>query len=310
MARAKPETASGYDAGYTLSCERALVTLLRGFGTLKTTLRLVGGLVPRYLTPEMPPDVPAHAGTSDVDIVLNLQVLSEDKVYKKLARQLKDRGFKRYVDPEGKAHNWRWVRMVSEHEHVMIEFLRDSAEELKGGTLAAVEGEGISALAIDHLGIVQDWYLEKEINADLLDDKGIATETVRFADVPAFIALKAFAFDDRAENKDAADLVHVMRYAGPIEQVAKQFVDRYREGKHIDVLDKTTHVLHRRFCDGKGVEGYLRDGPVACARFMYAPNDQDFEDTRIREQRDVSAMVTEFLRMVSEGRAAQVTELI
>lgn len=62
MATAKPKTASGYDAGYTLSCERALVTLLRGFGTLKGSLRLVGGLVPRYLTPERPPDVPAHGG--------------------------------------------------------------------------------------------------------------------------------------------------------------------------------------------------------------------------------------------------------
>ncbi len=305
MATAKPQTAQGYDAGYTLSCERALVTLLRSFGTFKTTLRLVGGLVPRYLTPEMPPDVPAHAGTSDVDIVLNLQVLSDDKVYKKLARQLKDCGFKRYVDPDGKGHNWRWVRMVSEYEHVMVEFLQDSAEELEGGALAAVQGEGISALAIDHLGIVQDWYLEKEITADLLDDKGIATETVRYADLPAFIALKAFAFDDRAENKDAADLLHVMRYAGPIEQVARQFADRYREGKHLDVLDKAVGVLRRRFCDGNNVQGYLRDGPVACARFMYDPDDPDSEDARIREQRDVSAMVTEFLRLVSQGRTSQ-----
>ena len=247
---------------------------------------------------------PHMEGTSDVDIVLNLHVLSDDRVYKKLARQLKDRGFKRYVDSDGKGHNWRWVRTISEYEHVMIEFLRDSAEELGGGTLAAVEGEGISALAIDHLGIVQDWYLEKEIHADLLDGKGIATETVRFADLPAFIALKAFAFDDRAENKDAADLVHVMRYAGPIEQVARQFVDRYCEGKHLEVLDKAFDVLHRRFCDGTGIEGYLRDGPVACALFMYDPNDQDVEEMRIREQRDVSAMVTQFLRMVRKGRVA------
>jgi hypothetical protein len=78
MVSNKPQTADGYDPEHTLACERALVTLLRGFGTLKETLRLVGALVPRYLTPESPPEVPAHAGTSDVDIVLNLQVLAND----------------------------------------------------------------------------------------------------------------------------------------------------------------------------------------------------------------------------------------
>lgn len=130
MATTKPTTADGYDADHTLACERALVTLLRGFGTLKHTLRLVGGLVPRYLTPERPPDVPAHAGTTDVDIVLNLQVLADDEAYKSLAKQLKDRGFSRYVNEEGKASSWRWQRQVSEHEYVLIEFLRDASEEI------------------------------------------------------------------------------------------------------------------------------------------------------------------------------------
>lgn len=65
----KPKTAAGYSAEQTDTCEQVLVTLLGAFGTLKSTLRLVGGLVPRYLTPQSPPDVPPHFGTSDVDIV-------------------------------------------------------------------------------------------------------------------------------------------------------------------------------------------------------------------------------------------------
>ena len=35
----------------TAACERVLVILLRGFGTLKEELRLIGGLVPQYLAP-------------------------------------------------------------------------------------------------------------------------------------------------------------------------------------------------------------------------------------------------------------------
>jgi len=304
MATTKPTTADGYDADHTLACERALVTLLRGFGTLKHTLRLVGGLVPRYLTPEKPPDVPAHAGTTDVDIVLNLQVLGNDEAYKALAKQLKDRGFSRYVNEEGKASSWRWQRQVSEHEYVLIEFLRDASEELPGGKVAAVDGEGISALAIKHAGIVHGWFAEKEITAELLDGGGKATETVRFADVTAFLALKALAFDDRAENKDAADLVHVMRYAGSLEWVAQQFIDRRKAGQHVDAIDGALDALRRRFCDGENVEGHERDGPVACAIFIHGP-DADVSERRVLEQRNVSAMVTEFLRLVHAAGTPQ-----
>lgn len=54
---AKPTTAAGYYADVTAACERTLLTLLGAFGSRNTTLRLVGGLVPRYLTPESPPEV-------------------------------------------------------------------------------------------------------------------------------------------------------------------------------------------------------------------------------------------------------------
>lgn len=296
MVTTKPTSADGYNADHTFACERALVTLLRGFGSLKHTLRLIGGLVPRYLTPERPPDVPPHAGTSDVDIVLNLQLLAEDEAYKSLAKQLGDRGFTRYVNDDGKASSWRWQRQVSEREYVLVEFLRDASEE-PGGKVSAVDGEGISALAIKHAGIVHGWFAEKEITAELLDGGGKATETVRFADVTAFLVLKSLAFDDRAENKDAADLVHVMRYAGTLEWVAQQFIDKRKAGRHLDAIDGALDALRRRFCDGEGVEGHERDGPVACAAFMYGAS-ADVSERRVLEQRNVSGMVTEFLRLV------------
>ncbi len=304
MATTKPKTADGYDADHTLACERALVTLLRGFGTLKHTLRLVGGLVPRYLTPVMPPDVPPHAGTTDVDIVLNLQVLADDEAYKSLAKQLKDRGFTRYTNEAGKVSSWRWQRQVSEHEYVLVEFLRDADEKLPSGKVAAVDGEDISALAIKHAGIVHRWFAEKEITAELLDGGGKATETVRFADVTAFLVLKALAFDDRAENKDAADLVHVMRYAGTPEWVAQQFIDKRKAGEHLAAIDRALDALRRRFCDGEGVDGYERDGPVACANFLHGA-DADVRERRVLEQRNVSGMVTEFLRLVDAAAGAR-----
>ncbi len=301
MPPAKSATAAGYSQDHTLACERALVTLLRGFGTLKHTLRLVGGLVPRYLTPANPPDVPMHAGTSDVDIVLNIQVLADGEAYKTLAQQLKDRGFTRVINEKGQASSWRWQRQVKEHEFVVVEFLRDANEELPAGSVSTVEDEKISALAIRHAGIVHEWFSEREITAELLDGGGVATETVRFADVVGFIVLKSIAYDDRHENKDAADLVHVIRYAGDLEWVAARFAERIAAGQHVDAIEEALAALHRRFCDGKGVEGHLRDGPVSCGMFAHGPGAEK-EDDRVLEQRNVSGLVTEFLRLLKDLR--------
>ena len=124
MATSKPATAAGYNDEDTIACERVLVSLLRGFGMLKDTLRLVGGLVPRYLTPARPPEVPAHAGTTDVDLVLNVQVMAKAEGYKALAKQLKDQGFTRGLNDKGVPVGWQWQRQVSEHEFVVVEFLQ------------------------------------------------------------------------------------------------------------------------------------------------------------------------------------------
>jgi hypothetical protein len=68
----KPATSDGYSDRYTRDCERVLVTLLRGLGPWKDSVYLVGGLTPRYLVKSRPPVVPAHAGTLDVDLVIDL----------------------------------------------------------------------------------------------------------------------------------------------------------------------------------------------------------------------------------------------
>lgn len=256
--------------------------------------------MPRYLTPASPPEVPLHAGTLDVDVVLNLQVLTTDEAYKSLAHQLKDRGFKRYVNREGKPSSWRWQLEFSEHQLVLVEFLRDESDDLGAGSVASIEGEGVSALAIRHVGIVHDWFLEKEITAELPDNAGTATETVRYADPVAFIILKALAFNDRQENKDAADLIHVMRYVDSIHHVAETFRQRKQEGKFADAIEAAVNALRIRFCGGPGVEGYRRDGPVAHTTFMFGDGDP-LADERILEQRYASALVEDFLKAIEKA---------
>lgn len=289
----KPRTAAGYHPDVTVACERALLTLLSAFGGLKTTLRLVGGLVPRYLTPATPPDVPAHAGTSDVDVVLNLQVIAEGEGYASLADQLAARGFERHVNTEGKVSSWQWKRQVDEHTYVLIEFLRDAGNGQPGKPVS-VDGERVSALSVRFAGIVHDWFQEREISGQLLDGGGISTELVRFADVPAFVILKALALDDRQENKDAADLVHVLRHSGTIEEIVELFVQRELSQTHPGAITAGLDALRRRFCDNQHGEGYEMVGAVAYARF----HDADDEESLVRNQRYAAGLVQSLLERI------------
>ncbi|WP_295993081.1 hypothetical protein [Rugamonas sp.] len=113
----------------------------------------------------------------------------------------------------------------------------------------------------------------------------------------SFVILKAIAFDQRAENKDAGDLIHVLRYAGTPEQVAGQMVQRYRSGQHGPAILAALKALEVRFCDGHGVEGYQRNGSVAAARFQLGMDPDDGEE-RILEQRNVAGLVSEIVQTI------------
>lgn len=296
----KPRTAAGYDQNVTLACERTLLTLLSAFGNLRETLRLVGGLVPRYLTPATPPDIPVHAGTSDVDVVLNLEILAAGNEYASLAQQLKARGFTRWIE-DGQSASWRWRRRVNDNIEVVVELLRDAGNEEPGRTIS-VDGEKVSALTIKHARIVHDWYQEKTVSAQLLDGDGISVDTVRFADVPAFVILKALALDQRQERKDAADLIHVIRYSGSVEEVAALFVQRIRSKQHPEALTDGLAALGRRFGDDEHGEGYEKVGAVAYARF-HSENDED-EDELVSRQRFAAGLVQKLLTEIERQRTA------
>ena len=89
---AKPATFDGYSDRYTADCERVLVTPLRGLGPWKESVFPVGGLTPRYLVAARPPEVPAHAGTLDVDVVVDQQILADTAGYRTLEENLRGDG--------------------------------------------------------------------------------------------------------------------------------------------------------------------------------------------------------------------------
>jgi hypothetical protein len=145
-----------------------LLTLLRGLGPWKNSVFLVGGLTPRYLVRARPPAVPPHAGTQDVDIVIDLQLLADTEAYHTLEDNLRRLGFERATNDKGQKLSWRWQTRTERGALMILELLAD-APEIAGGKVQPLPTDGrISALNIPHSSIVFDLYQTAEIQAELL----------------------------------------------------------------------------------------------------------------------------------------------
>lgn len=296
---AKPATLDGYSDQHTLDCERVLVTLLRGLGPWKDSVYLIGGLTPRYLVPARPPAVPAHAGTMDVDIVIDLQILANTHAYRSLEENLKKLGFERAVNEKQQMLSWRW-QTKTEHGAVMVLELLADAPEISGGKVQALPTEGtISALNIPHSSIVFDHHQVTEIRAELLGDNGVAVEQVKHASLLSFTCLKAFALDQRNERKDAHDLLYCIEHAPDGLDTAAESFRRGSTGKHGEVVRASLSILRNRFAGDDKTEGYRKDGAVSVAKFELGESDDAaVREARLLRQREASDLIERLLNRI------------
>jgi len=299
----KPLFLINYSEDVTRDCERVLVTLFSGLGPWRNSVFLVGGLTPRYLVTARPPDVPAHAGTGDIDVVVDLAVLADVEAYRTLEENLKRMGFERAENDKGVRVNWRWKAKTEHGVTVILEFLADDPK-LKGGALQELPTEGnVSAVNIPHASLVFDLHDRMEVTADLLGQKGRATESIPYANIVSFTSLKAFAFDHRREGKDAHDLVYCLEHSdGGLDGAIAKFREALA-GKHGEAVGTALAILLKRFCDPKPDEGYLREGPVAAARFEIDGGDDDPEvrEQRALRQRAVNDVISRLLHELGLG---------
>lgn len=293
----KPDQASGYEKEVTENCERILVTLLRGLGPWKDSIYLVGGLTPRYLIKDKPPGIPPHAGSLDVDIVVELQVLTDTQAYYSLAENFQKLGFENAKNADGKKISWRWQTKIENGSIIVFELLTDDSE-LGGGKVQPLPIKGdISALNIPHSSMVFDHYEVGEIRAELLGNEGIAVETVRYADIVCFTCLKSYALYERHERKDAYDIVYCLEnYEGGWKAVVRAFRTAL-EGEYKEVIESVLSILEKRFADDGITEGYKKDGPVAVAKFELSEK-VELERRRILRQREVANLIAHLLREI------------
>lgn len=294
----KPQTLDGYSNDHTQDYERVLVTLLRGLGPWKDSVYLVGGLTPRYLVRKRPPDVAPHAGTTDVDVVIDLAILLETEAYHSLEENLKKMGFVRGENDKHQKLGWRWQVKTDKGAVIVIDLLTD-APDLTGGKVEPLPTDGnVSALNIPFSSIVFDMHDIKKVRAQLLGDNGVSVEKIRHADLVSFTCLKALAFDHRNERKDAHDLVYcIENWDAGMEMATDMFRSRL-DGKHGEVLRNCVEILRTRFVTDAHTQGYLKDGCVAVAKFeLGESNEGDLAEARMLRQRVVADLMESFLKL-------------
>ena len=182
---------------------------------------------------------------------------------------------------------------------MVVDLLTD-APDIAGGRVEPLPTKGsISALNIPHSSIVFDLHQVTEIQAELLNDAGIAVERVKHANLVSFTCLKAFAFDQRKENKDAHDLVYCIEHTPEGLDSAAEMFRRSLEGDHGAVIRDALEILRNRFAPSHQVDGYRKDGPVAVAQFESGEDyEADQREDRILRQRQVSDVIGQLLARI------------
>lgn len=264
----KPKQTTGYTPEATELCERTLVTLLRGLGPWRDGIYLVGGLVPRYLLRGSEDAERRHAGTHDVDLVLDVTFLGEVEAYRRLEKNLQALGFVRGRNARGQAQHFRWCKRIGPGQDVIVDLLCDASQE-EGGQVMALPGERrLSALKLPGAHLAVKDHVTAEVTAELLDGRGQATMTVRVAGLVAFVVLKALAYEERFEEKDAYDLIYTLDEYG-VEAAASAFRGfRDRHPEDTALLEAALAVMRRRFASEADIEGWKKDGPTSYARFQ------------------------------------------
>ncbi len=175
--------------------ERALTRLLSGGAPTSELLIVLGGLVPPTLTGDLR-DVPAHLGTTDVDVLLVTQ-LTANRDLGPIERALETMEFA----PEG--DGWRWRGHV-DSRLVKIEFLCDLDDQPAEAIVTPIGCSRLRAVNLRGTGNVE--HDHREITLDGPD----GPVRVRIAALAGYLLSKAAAARTRGAEKDYYDLAYVL----------------------------------------------------------------------------------------------------
>jgi hypothetical protein len=239
----KPRHRSGYTAEETEQVKSVCLTVAITLGAYLDDVCIVGGLVPPLLidTTRTDDDDGLHPGTNDLDVGLALALLDDER-YTEISRRLRSEGFKPDTNENGNQTVQRW--RLGELK-VTVDFLMPPAPAQDLAVRVQNLEPDFGALVTPGLELAFDERVKIELNGHTLTGER-ARRTVPVCGPAAFVVLKALAFGDRAEPKDAYDLIYVIRHTpGRGTVIAERL--RLHAQLHAQIVARALGLLNRDF---------------------------------------------------------------
>ena len=259
----KPRHRSGYTSEETELVRSACLTVAVTLGAYLDDVVIVGGLVPSLLVDTQraePGEVDAtHPGTNDLDLGLSLAVL-DDQRYTEISARLRAEHFKPDENAAGNPTVQQW-----RSGDLKVDFLMPPAPGQDTNRRVQNLEPDFGALVTRGLELAFNECVKVPIVGKTLSGEE-ATRDVPVCGPGAFTVLKALAFADRSEPKDAFDLIYLIRGT---EDGSVAVAEKLKEhaASHREVVDDAVAFLARDF------ETPTHIGPRRAAAFDYIDGD-------------------------------------
>lgn len=264
----KPRHRSGYSPDEFEQVKSACLTVAVTLGAYLADVCIVGGLVPALLidtTREHDAEDDPHPGTNDLDVGLALALLDDER-YAEISARLRAEGFAPDTNTAGNQTVQRW-RLGD--LKVTIDFLMPPAPNQDDRVRIQNLEPDFGAVITPGLGLAFDERTDVDLDGHTLQGEH-ASRAIPVCGPAAFVVLKALAFGDRGEPKDAYDLVYMIRHtAGRGPAIARRLAEHANANRSI--VERALELLARDFDELDHL------GPVRAARFSVpesAPQEQ------------------------------------
>ncbi len=203
--RREPQSAADYDDRTTDAVKRVLIEVGQILGSFKGKFAVVGGAVPWLLldNEEMP-----HVGTLDVDLGLDAEALGDGE-YAHLVEALQGKG---YAQREG-LRRFQLVRQIAATDDgppidVIVDFLMPRDAEIVKNKPPLIDNFAVQKA--DGAELALHFYQLVAIEG-AMPAGGTNRVEVAVCSIPALLAMKGHALNNRHKQKDAYDIYYCVR---------------------------------------------------------------------------------------------------
>ena len=215
MDRLNPQSAKDYDDRTTKAVESVLVEIGQILGGFRGKFAIVGGAAPWLLLRDS--DMP-HIGAIDVDLSLDAEALADGE-YARLVEEIMKHGYIRRED----LRRFQLVRTVAARDgggdiDVIVDFLMPGGAKTAKNNPALIND--FAAQRADGAELARMFYDMVDIDGEM-PGGGKNKVSIAVASIPAVLAMKGRALNNRHKQKDAYDSYYCVRnFSGGPERLA------------------------------------------------------------------------------------------